>query len=63
MDYGHRDIVVEKGRSLHMTTHQNLANHLSFGEKTGSGSSSTILEISTNVLEKIEVKERRRTKI
>ena len=28
-----RDIVVKEGRSLYMRIHQNLTNHLSFGEK------------------------------
>ena len=49
-----RDIVVEEGRSLHMRIHQNLANHLSFCEKRGLGSSSTILGSPANGLGKKE---------
>ena len=55
-----RDIVVEEGRSLHMRIHQNLTNYLSFGEKRGLGSSSTVLRRFTNGLGKKEAKENKK---
>ena len=49
-------IVGEEGRNHHMRIHQNLANHLSFGEKRNLGSSSIVLRSSTNGLGKNEMK-------